>query len=141
MTPIDTVRLSEKARSQLINMKRRTGIQNWNALCRWAFCLSIGQPTRPPEENIPADSSIEMTWKTFSGGVEDVYWGMLLVRAEKDGVEMEKAALSYYFRLHLHRGISYLAGPNGASNLSELVGMAARLTPPSEKAAELVAPA
>ena len=81
MTPIETVRLSEKAKMQLITMKRRTGIANWNVLCRWAFCLSIKQLTRPPEEAIPSDSSVEMTWKTFTGGAEDVYWGLLLIRA------------------------------------------------------------
>ena len=136
MTPLENIKLSEKARSQLIGMKKRTGIQNWNVFCRWAFCLSIGQPTRPPEENIPADSSIEMTWKTFSGGAEDLYWGMLLMRAESDGVDMEKSALGHYFRLHLHRGISYLAGPNGAKDLAKLIGMAAVLTPPAENAVE-----
>lgn len=124
MTPVETVRLSEKAKNQLITMKRRTGIQNWNVLCRWAFCLSINQPTRPPEENIPADSSVEMTWRTFSGGLDDVYWGMLLVRAEQDRIPMEKLALANYFRLHLHRGISYLAGANGPQSLSDLVGLA-----------------
>jgi DNA sulfur modification protein DndE len=80
MTLIENIRLSEKAKMQLITMKRRTGIANWNVLCRWAFCLSLDQPTRPPEEAIPADSSLEMTWKTFSGGADEVYWGLLLAR-------------------------------------------------------------
>jgi DNA sulfur modification protein DndE len=140
MTPPENIRLSEKARSQLINLKRRTGIQNWNVLCRWAFCLSIGQPSRPPDENIPSDSSIEMTWRTFSGGLDDIYWGMILVRATKDGVEMEKAALTHYFRLHLHRGISYLMGPNGADNLTELIQLAVKKAPKAKKLAELSSP-
>lgn len=121
MTPVENIRLSERARTQLITMKRRTGIQHWNVLCRWAFCLSIAQATVPPDENIPADSSVEMTWKTFSGGAEDLYWGLLLVRADQDGVPIEKTSLSHYFRLHLHRGVSYLAGMNGPQNLEELV--------------------
>lgn len=121
MTPIENIRLSERGRNQLITLKRRTGIQHWNVLCRWAFCLSIGQPTKPPDENIPADSSVEMTWKTFSGGDDDLYWGLLLVRAEQDGIAMEKQALGHYFRLHLHRGISYLAGSNGPQSIEGLV--------------------
>ncbi len=124
MTPPDSVKLSERAKTQLITMKRRTGIQNWNVLCRWAFCMSIAEPSKPPEEDIPADSSVEMTWKTFSGGAEDVYWGMLIARAEEDGVPVEKQALGQYFRLHLHRGVSYLAGTKGASNLAELIKLA-----------------
>ena len=121
MTPIDNIRLSERAKTQLITMKRRTGIQHWNVLCRWAYCLSLAQASLPPDENIPSDSAVEMTWKTFSGGAESLYWGLLLVRAEQDGVPMEKSALSHYFRLHLHRGISYLAGTNGPQNLEALV--------------------
>lgn len=124
MTHIETIRLSEKAKTQLVTMKRRTGITNWNVLCRWAFCMSINQATRPPDEAIPADSSIEMTWKTFSGGAEDVYWGMLLVRAEQDGISAKKDALSHYFRLHLHRGISYLTGTNGPTDLPQLIRLA-----------------
>ena len=44
---IETVRTSEKGKTQLITLKRRTGIQNWNVLCRWAFCISLKDP--PPE--------------------------------------------------------------------------------------------
>jgi len=107
---IETVRVSEKARVQLITLKRRTGIENWNVLCRWALCVSLAEPSRPPEENIVADSSIEMSWKTFAGGREDLYWGLLLVRAKRDGVKLSKEGLNQYFKLHLHRGIAYLNG-------------------------------
>lgn len=124
MNHIETIRLSEKAKSQLITMKRRTGIANWNVLCRWAFCLSIRERTRPPEEEIPADSTIEMSWRTFTGGADDVYWAMLMVRAEEDRVELRKEALAHYFRLHLHRGISYLTGLNGPTDLAQLIGLA-----------------
>lgn len=123
MTPIESIRLSEKAKLQLITMKRRTGITNWNVICRWAFCLSMQEKSIPPDEVIPADSSIEMSWRTFAGQADQVYLGMLLVRAERDGVPMEKHALAHYFRLHLHRGISYLTGVHGAEDLQGLLGL------------------
>ena len=44
---IKQFRLSAQAREQLIRLKTRTGIGQWNILCRWAFCLSVGQPTPP----------------------------------------------------------------------------------------------
>ena len=124
MTPIESIRLSEKAKLQLITMKRRTGIANWNVLCRWAFCLSIEQPSKPPEESIPSDSSVQMMWRTFAGQMDEVYWGLLLMRAEIDGIEADKSSLSHYFRLHLHRGISYLTGTNGAQDLPNLIKLA-----------------
>ena len=61
---IETVKVSEKAKVQLITLKRKTGIQNWNVLCRWALCLSLAEKSIPPDENIVTDSSIEMTWPT-----------------------------------------------------------------------------
>ena len=105
---IDNVRISEKAKNQLITLKRRTGIQNWNVLCRWGFCLSIKEKTPLPNENIITDSSVEMTWKTFAGGNEALYMNLLLLKAKRDSIRLEKVELNNYFKLHLHRGISYL---------------------------------
>jgi len=112
---IETVKLSEKAKYQLITLKRRTGIQNWNVLCRWAFCLSLAEKSAPLQEDVITDSSVEMTWKTFSGGKDDLYMALLLLKAKKDGISFEESKISIYFKLHLHRGISYL---NGASTES-----------------------
>ena len=122
---IETVRVSEKAKIQLITMKRRTSIQNWNVLCRWAFCLSLSEKSEPPDEDIPADSSIEMTWKTFAGGYEEVYLSLLKIRANTAGIPLEREALIRYFRLHLHRGISYLAGNPKLLKIEDLVRLAA----------------
>ena len=112
---IETVKVSEKAKIQLITLKRRTGIQNWNVICRWAFCMSLAESSPPPNEDVIADSSVEMTWKTFTGGRENLYLGMLLLRAKKDGIEFDEAKISTYFKLHLHRGISYLNGSSTES--------------------------
>ncbi len=105
---IETVKVSEKARIQLITLKKRTGIQNWNVLCRWAFCLSLKEETPLPNETIITDSSVEMTWRTFTGGEENLYLNLLMYRAKKDQIKIEKDELNNYFKLHLHRGISYL---------------------------------
>jgi DNA sulfur modification protein DndE len=105
---IETVKVSEKARIQLITLKKRTGIQNWNVLCRWAFCLSLKEETPLPNETIVTDSTVEMTWRTFTGGEESLYLNLLMYRAKKDQIKIEKDELNNYFKLHLHRGISYL---------------------------------
>jgi DNA sulfur modification protein DndE len=105
---IENIRLSERARTQLLTMKRRTGIENWNVLCRWAFCLSLAEKSVPPHESVPSDSSVEMSWKTFAGRHEHVYWALLIARSRIDGVDQTDDAINSYFRLHLHRGISYL---------------------------------
>ncbi|QYJ77919.1 DNA sulfur modification protein DndE [Shewanella acanthi] len=119
---IDSVKLSEKAKNQLIVLKRKTGIENWNVLCRWAFMLSLRETSIPPHENIPTDSNVEMTWKVFSGEYSDLYTTMLIHRIYIDYNEIDESKLNYYFRLHLHRGISYLG--NNTSNIDELVELA-----------------
>ena len=120
---IDNVKISEKAKNQLITLKRRTGIQNWNVLCRWAFCLSLREPTAPPNENIVTDSAVEMTWRTFTGGDEALYLALLIEKARVDKVNIDKVELNHYFKLHLHRGISYLNG-SGSGSIEQILKIA-----------------
>lgn len=121
---IEQIRLSQTAKEQLMRLKRRTGIKNWNALCRWGFCRSLQEPTRPSPVPIPADSSVEMTWKTFAGAYGSVYDAVLRARCRKDGFELSDEALNKYFRLHLHRGIAYLAGDKSLQQIEDLARVA-----------------
>ena len=105
MQSIDIIRLSEKQKQQLIILKRKTGIENWNVLCRWALCMSLADPTVPPKENIPSDSNVEMTWKTFAGEYQDAYLSILKMRRiDKYNIENINSTLL----IHLNRGLSYL---------------------------------
>lgn len=104
---VETIRISERGKQQLTRLKRNTGIENWNTLCRWALCTSLAEPSVPPKEEIPSDSNIEMTWKTFSGQYDVIYEAILKQRMLDDSIPSEE--YPYWFRVHLHRGISYLA--------------------------------
>jgi DNA sulfur modification protein DndE len=112
---IETVKVSDKARQQLINIKKRTGISNWNVICRWAFTTSLAEDSKILDENIIANSNIEMQWKTFTGGNEKLYMALLLTKAKIDKWPTDNDSISTYFKLHLHRGISYLNGKNAES--------------------------
>ena len=105
---IDHVYISEKGKKQLSRLKAKTGIQQWNHLCRWAFCLSLQEKSVPPLEDINTDSSIDMTWKTFGGEYHEVYLALLKTRVLNDGIPGDDENLKLYFKIHLHRGISYL---------------------------------
>jgi len=117
-------RLSSQAKDQLIRLKSRTGIDQWNILCRWAFCLSLREATPPTPVDIPADSNVEMTWHVFGGDCHELYLVALKERCTRDGLDNSPETLSRQFRLHLHRGISYLATPNSIRGISDLVGLA-----------------
>ena len=118
---IEHIRLSQEAKDQLSWLKRKTGIQNWNVLCRWAFALSMRESTRPPQINIPSDSNVEMTWKVFGGEYQDIYYALLKQRCHKEKYELTNEVLAEQFRLHLHRGIGYLFANKTINNITGLV--------------------
>jgi len=121
---IEQIRLSQTAKDQLSRLKRRTGIKNWNGLCRWGFCRSLAEPTQPSPVPVPADSSVEMTWKTFAGPHASIYMALLKGRCHRDGVEMTDESLNQHFRLHLHRGIAYLVGDKSLQSIEDLAEVA-----------------
>lgn len=121
---IEHIRLSQQAKDQLVKLKRVTGIEHWNVLCRWALCLSFAEQSVPPLSKIPADSNVEMSWKVFGGRYADLYMVLLKERCIRDGLEVDAETLALQFRLHLHRGISYLAGNRKLRNISDLVALA-----------------
>jgi DNA sulfur modification protein DndE len=106
---IETVHITQKSKDQLIKLKRITGIQNWNILCRWGFCLSLSDRTVPPLLKMPGESAVEMTWKVFGGQFQDIYSSLLIERCKRDCLPIDKESLSQQFRLHVHRGIGQLA--------------------------------
>jgi DNA sulfur modification protein DndE len=121
---IKQIRLSSQAKDQLIRLKTKTGIGQWNILCRWAFCLSIRQAAPPTPVEVPADSNVEMTWQVFGGEAQELYLALLKERCERDGLGTSDDVLAKQFRLHLHRGISYLATPHAIKSVVDLVSLA-----------------
>lgn len=132
---LEHIKVSERAKDQLIRLKRSTGIGHWNALCRWAFCVSLAEPSVPSPTKIPVDSSVEMTWKVFGGAYEEIYLGLLKVRCERDGLGTTDEVLSTQFRLHLHRGIAYLAADRRLKGIADLLMRAVPSTKPEQLSA------
>jgi DNA sulfur modification protein DndE len=119
---IKQVRVSTHAKDQLIRLKIRTGIAHWNVLCRWAFCLSLRQPSPPAALDVAADSNVEMSWPVFGGDAHEIYLALLKERCERDGLGSSDEVLARQFRLHLHRGIGYLAAPPAVRSIADLIG-------------------
>lgn len=122
---IEHIRLSKKAKDQLVRLKVVTGIQQWNILCRWAFCLSLAEKSVPARMNIVTDSNVEMAWKVFGGEHADIYYALLKERCLQDGLKIDEASLAEQFKLHLHRGISYLAGNKKVKGIKDVVTLVA----------------
>ena len=118
---IDTVRINAQGKEQLSRLKRHTGIEHWNILCRWAFCTSLAEPTVPPTKAFGGEPAVEMTWRVFGGRQHEVYYALLKQRCQRDGFTLDDATLSEQFRLHLHRGLSYLASDRQIRSIASLI--------------------
>ena len=119
--PLERFKLSQTAKDQLVKLKRQTKIDQWNILCRWAFCRSLAEPSIPSVVPIPADSNVELSWRVFGGELSDILIIALKQRCHNDGLEIEKETLAQQFRLHLHRGIGYLAGDPNLKKIEDLI--------------------
>lgn len=121
---IETVRLDADTKNHFLTLKRRTGVENWNVLARWSLCISLSDPT--PLRNMPVKGSgaIEMTWKTFGGDADQVYWALLVERCRTDNVELTRDNLSETLRQHIARGASRLVGNRQMKSISDLITLA-----------------
>jgi DNA sulfur modification protein DndE len=118
---IKQIKLSQKDKDRLVRLKTKTGIANWNVLCRWALCFSLSEPTIPAPEGIATDSTLEMSWLVFGGEYQEIYEVLIKQRCIQDGLGTDKETLQQQFKLHLHRGISYLSATNYIRNIEEFV--------------------
>ena len=107
---LETIRLSQQGRDQLIKLKRHTGIKHWNVLCRWALCTSLADPTPPLVRDIVTDSNVEMNWKTFAGQYGPTNRALIKERAKREEGSSETDALARSAHAHIHRGVGMLSG-------------------------------
>lgn len=121
---LESVRLDAETKIRLATLKKRTGIENWNTLCRWAFCLSLSDPTVPrdlAERNIGA---VEMTWKTFAGEHEEVYRALLVRRTQADKGRVDRESLGRAVRQHIARGTARLVAKRDLKSVKDLLAIA-----------------
>ena len=118
---IKQIKLSNRSKDRLGRLKGKTGIKNWNVLCRWALCYSLSENTMPTDLPIISDSNVEMSWYTFGGEYSDIYDALMIAWCKRMNLSTDEETLSKYFKLHLERGIAHLSGTNFIKNLDDLV--------------------
>ncbi|MFF4367267.1 DNA sulfur modification protein DndE [Streptomyces sp. NPDC001594] len=121
---LETIRLSQTAKDQLVWLKRHTGITHWNVLCRWALALSLRDASTPLVKDVVTDSNVEMSWKTFAGAYGDVYLALLKQRCLADGEEPTDEAVSRTLIIHIHRGVGFLHGRRNLRSISDFMSLA-----------------
>ena len=121
---IKQIKLSGDEKEKLSRLKGKTGIQNWNILCRWALCYSLSENTIPTDVPIVQNSNVEMSWQTFAGEYDELYYALVKVWCKKMGLPTNSETVDKYFKLNLDRGIKHLTGTGFIKNLDSLVELA-----------------
>jgi DNA sulfur modification protein DndE len=119
-SPIETVRLSDKSKDLLVKIKRITGIQTWNVICRIAFCLSLRDKSTPPPASEGEKPAIEISWKVFAGEMADVYSGLLLQRFQIEREAKSDMTLDECLKRHIFRGLGSLDAATNQKNQGSL---------------------
>ena len=117
---MERIKLTAAARNQLATLKRRTGIEHNNALCRHALCISLANPSIPPDETFSFGGGIEIDWRTLTGGQDALYYNILVVRLLSEGKRVNEESIRQTFVQHVHRGLSYLVSRREDDLLVEL---------------------
>ena len=117
------IKLSSASKDRLGRLKGKTGIKNWNVLCRWALCYSLSENTVPTDIPIVSDSNLEMSWYTFGGEYSDLYDALMVAWCKKMELPTDEETLSKYFKLHIERGIAHLSGTNFIRSLDDLINL------------------
>lgn len=118
---VKNFKLSQPEKERLIRIKSKTGIQNWNILCRWALCWSLSEPSIPGGVDPLSDSNVEMDWSTFAGEYSEIYESIIRQRCLNDGLGSDSKILAKYFRLHLNRGINHFSTKDFLKSNSDLL--------------------
>lgn len=121
---LDALRLDGQAKNSLVVLKRKTGIETWNILCRWALCVSLTEPQKPRANSVGDKKEIEISWDVFAGKATSIYRGLLVERCRQENLEINQKNLNFVLSQHVHRGIGYLTASKDLRNIDSLVALA-----------------
>lgn len=123
---VKQIRVSQQAKDQLSRLKAKTGIKNWNVLCRWALAYSLSEKTVPTDLPVANDSNLEMSWLTFGGEYYEIYEALMKAWCLRSGLPTDDDTLAKYFRLNLERGIAHLCGTGFIKSIDDLLELAVK---------------
>ena len=118
--PCETLRLGKQSRDHLIKIKRITGIEHWNIICRWALLVSLREPTRPVVPPESAEGGVEIAWRVFAGDLSDALIALTRMQLHQDGAS-DGTAGAAMIRAHVTRGLGYLASGTDTKNISDFL--------------------
>jgi len=123
--PVDTIRLSQADRERLIRIKRLTGMESWNVLCRWALLLGLNARKGELDELEEGRGALEIKWDTFAGAHSRILT-QLIEWCYHTRQGPKKRTLSQFVHGRLAHGILILSKPGAVQNAASLAKFATR---------------
>ena len=113
---IDSIRLSNTEKELLVRVKRKTGIDSWNIICRWALLMGLAQKELSTRVSAEKRDAIEIRWETFSGKNKAIFEAVTLIKYK----ELSNKNISLFDFIHnqLEVGIRILHRETNKSLLS-----------------------
>lgn len=104
---IESLKTTTHIKNVLSSIKRVTGIEYWNVICRWALCISLKQKSLPRlvEEKL---DGVEIDYDVFVGKNNSIYTQLLINNLIKHNIEVTKSNVYKYLYAHVNRGVSIL---------------------------------
>lgn len=108
--PVQTILTTPRGREQLINLKRQTGVSQWNILMRWAVCASLREETPPPpaEREGSDGDRVTVDWEVFAGELNQEITAAFWMRHAGEPTHGTPQAAAESFKRHLQRGLNIL---------------------------------
>jgi len=103
---IDRVKLTAAAKNQLITIKRRTGINHYNSICRHALCISLAATSELVIEKLNFSDGLEIDWSILTSGYGELY--INIVRSSLPETAINDDQLKDIITSHIHRGLSFI---------------------------------
>jgi DNA sulfur modification protein DndE len=102
--PAEAIRLSKSDRDRLNKIKRNTGLESWNTICRLALLLGLHAREGAAISSHEKRDAIEIKWDTFAGRWADFYTGLILLSHSKLPKKL-KISLSEFTHTRIEHGI------------------------------------
>ena len=103
--PIESVRLTATERDLLLKIKRKTGIDSWNVLCRWGLALGLKENNPHLRTTHEKRDAIEIKWETFSGKQNEILIALVQMAFAEYQRTTKDTQLPEFFYSRLEDGI------------------------------------
>ena len=121
--PTDSVRLTATERDLLLKIKRRTGIDSWNVLCRWALALGLKENNPHIRKTHEKRDAIEIKWETFAGKQSETLIALVLISFNAQKGITQESLLPDFFYSRIEDGIRAISTSldSNRKNLNSLI--------------------